>query len=156
MLDFHDTKSYESLRAVRRNAVSLLEQFSEAQLTTIPEGYNNHILWNVGHMLTSQQLLCYAMADQPLHIPAHYPGLFRKGTNPREWTESVDIGELKALLASTIGLLEKDYRQGLFKNYKLYTTSFGVPLASIEDAILFDHVHESVHFGIAMALRKRI
>ena len=156
MMNFPDTAFYESLRVLRRNAVAILDRYSETQLTTIPDGINNHILWNVGHLLTSQQLLCYAMADLPLHIPAHYVPSFRKGSNPREWRERIDLGEMKGLLVSTIAELEKDYRQGLFKNYKPYQSSFGVSLASIEDAILFDHIHEGLHFGAIMTLQKRV
>jgi hypothetical protein len=52
--------------------------------------------------------------------------------------------------------MEKDYAAGLFNEYKAYPTSFGVTLSEIEEAIMFNNVHEGMHLGYCIALRKVI
>ncbi len=88
-------------------------------------------------MVTSQQLLCYATSELPLHIPNHFPPIFRKGTSPANWEGTIDLHEIKSLLVSTIADLENDYNQGLFKKFNPYATRFGVTLNSINEAIFF-------------------
>ncbi len=154
MQAFSDPAFFETLKVTRKNAVNILEAYPEEQLTAIPTGFGNNLLWNAGHMLVSQQSLCYSLSGLPLRIPEGYVPLFRKGSSPKEWNGTVDIGELKALLISTIPALMRDYAEGAFKTYKPYTSSFGVALKNVDDAILFDHVHEGLHFGAMHALQK--
>ncbi len=156
MPSFTDPAFFETLKVTRQNVVTLLNAYSSEQLKTIPKGFNNNILWHAGHLLVSQQLLCYAMSDLPLRIPETYLPLFKKGTSPREWKEIVDTEELKDLLISTLAMLTNDYANGIFKTFKPYTSSFGVALSKVEDAILFDHVHEGLHLGSMNALQKLI
>lgn len=156
MRTFSDPAFFETLKVTRQNVVTLLNAYTDDQLRVIPKGFNNNILWHAGHLLVSQQLLCYAMSDLPLHIPEGYLPLFKKGTSPKEWKESVDLEELKRLLISTVAMLAEDYSNRVFKTFKPYTSSFGVALKKVEDAILFDHVHEGLHFGSMNALQKFI
>jgi hypothetical protein len=151
---FSDPPVFETLKVTRQNVVKILDAYPEERLLAIPDGFGNNLLWNAGHMLVSQQLLCYALSDLPLRIPEHYVPLFRKGSSPRDWTGRVDIGELKRLLVSTVAILEKDFADGAFKTYKPYVSSFGVALKDAEDALVFDHVHEGLHFGSMNALQK--
>ena len=51
-------------------------------------------------------------------------------------------------------VLKADYEKGLFKDFKPYATSFGMELAAIEDAILFNNAHEAMHLGTMLAIRK--
>jgi hypothetical protein len=156
MTPFTHSAPFESLKAIRLNVVKILSDLPKERLLKIPQGFNNHLLWHAGHILVSQQSLCYALSGLPLPISSHLLPLFRKGSSPREWEGEVDIAEVRALLDSTIGQLEKDYAAGVFKAYKPYTTSFGVALNNVEDAILFDHVHEGTHFGLMLSMMKLV
>jgi hypothetical protein len=154
MQAFSNPALFETLKVSRHNVVKILNAYSAEQLRTIPTGFGNNLLWNAGHMLVSQQALCYTLSDLPTHIPEAYISLFRKGSSPKEWKDEVDVGELKDLLISTIASLAKDYAAGIFQTYKPYASSFGVALKNVDDAIVFDHVHEGLHFGAMMALQK--
>jgi hypothetical protein len=156
MKNFTSPAFYETLRVTRKNVVDILNKYSEEQLKFIPPGFSNNILWNAGHMLTAQQGLCYATSELPLHIPKQFLTNFRKGTSPANWEGILDLQEIKSLLVSTIADLEKDYNQGVFLKFNTYVTSFGVTLNSIEDAILFDHIHEGLHFMAIRALTKAL
>jgi hypothetical protein len=56
----------------------------------------------------------------------------------------------------TAAYLREDYQHGVFKSYKEYPTSYGFELKSIDDAIIFNNVHESLHLGTIMALKKLV
>ena len=45
-------------RQVRKNLLDLLQNTSEKDLLTIPDGFNNNIYWNIAHCIAQQQLLC--------------------------------------------------------------------------------------------------
>ena len=68
--------------------------------------------------------------------------------------EEVDyiLKQLKVLPAK----LENDYTNGVFENYNTYTTSYNITLSAISEAIQFNNVHEGLHFGYIMALKRAI
>jgi hypothetical protein len=39
-----------------------LSGYNLDQLNTIPEGFNNNLIWNIGHIIVSQQLLVYKLS----------------------------------------------------------------------------------------------
>jgi hypothetical protein len=149
-------KDFEILKVTRQNILKLVNNLSEEQLLAIPKGFNNNILWNAGHILTANQRLCYSLAGQPMRIPEAYVAMYGKGTGPKEWKNSPDIKEVKELLLSSAEWIEQDYAAGVFKDYKEYQTSYGYMLKSIDEAITFNNVHEGVHLGVMMAMRKLV
>ncbi|RMG65283.1 MAG: hypothetical protein D6722_16080 [Bacteroidetes bacterium] len=52
--------------------------------------------------------------------------------------------------------MRADYEAGRFTAYRRYETSYGVVLASIEDAIRFGNVHEGLHLGYMMVQRRAV
>jgi hypothetical protein len=142
------------LEVTRKNALELTKDLTEAELLVIPPGFRNNLLWNMGHMLTSQQRLCYGQSDLPMHIPESLLPLFRKGTDPTHWKQLPDTGAVRKGLAETSTILRKDLEAGIFSDYQPYQTSFGVLLENIRDALAFSNVHENIHFGVMLSLKK--
>lgn len=152
MLDYQ----FYVLEKTRTNILKVLESYSIEQLNTIPEGFNNNLIWNFGHVVITQQLLCYGLSGLPLNIPKEIVDKYRKGSKP---TDFIDKAEFELLKKWTFELIEKtkiDYANGVFKTYKTYPTSFNVMLNSIEEAISFNNVHEGLHFGSVLAIRKLV
>ena len=87
-----------------------------------------------------------------------YPGelieKYRKGTSAPKNVSENEINEIKGLLISSAKLMQQDYDSGLFTEYSEYTTSYNITLSSTEKAIAFNNVHEGLHFGYIMALKK--
>ena len=81
---------------------------------------------------------------------------YRKGSKPHGKVSQSEYDELVHLSQSTIDDLEKDYNDELFQEYKLYTTSYNMTLTNIEEAIQFNNVHEAMHLGTCLALKKFI
>ena len=73
---------FEILKATRENVIKLIDRFSVDQLNEIPEGFGNNLIWNAGHILVTQQLLCYRLSNFECLIEEKHLELFCKGTKP--------------------------------------------------------------------------
>jgi len=68
----------------------------------------------------------------------------------KDWKKSLD------LLATLAKKLENDYFSGKFVEFQRYPTSYGYELQNIEEAILFNNIHEALHLGYMMSMRKTL
>ncbi len=129
---------------------------SKADLLEIPYGYNNNIYWNIAHCMATQQLLHYYLSDNPFRIDEYWIENYKKGTLPKLKVSDEEIEDLKFLLSETSKVLVRDYDHDLFEDYTSYTTSFGLDLKNIENAITFNNIHEGLHLGYAMAQKRSL
>jgi len=146
---------FELLSVTRNNVKELINALTLAQLNTKPSGFNNTIAWQLGHVLVTQQLLCYAFSNQEMFVSDTIIEKYRKGSVTTLVSQE-ELDEILVLLAKTAAALEKDYTTKLFKTYNSYETSYGIKLNTIEDAIQMNNVHEGVHFGNMLALKKLV
>ena len=144
------------LHQTRNNFIRLVESLSIEQLNIIPDGFSNNIAWNFGHVVAAQQLLCYGLSGLPTRVDAAIIDLYKKGTKPETPVTAEAIIILKKEIISNIDALQDDLTANVFITYKPYTTSFGFTLNNIHDAVHFVSVHDGLHFGYAMAIRKAL
>lgn len=143
-------------RQARANFIRLLSDRSLEAVNHIPEGFNNNLIWNFGHIIATQQLLTYSLSGQAPKVEEDILAAFRKGTKPEKVHTTAELEGLKRLATTTIDQFESDLAAGLFESFEPYPTSFGVELRSIEDAIAFNAAHEALHLGYAMALKRAL
>lgn len=138
-----------------RNMVSkILENHTLEQLNKIPEGFNNNLIWNIAHVVVTQQILVYRLSGLPMMISEEMVEKYKKGTKPEQEVTQEEVNEIKPLLFATIKKNKEDYDNGIFKNFQEYPTSTGFILNNVEDAMAFNNFHEGLHIGIMMSLRK--
>ena len=138
-----------------RNMVSkILENHSLEQLNKIPEGFSNNLIWNITHIVVTQQLLVYKLSGLPTMVSDEIIEKYKKGTKPEQTATQEEVDEIKSLLFATIKKTKEDYENGIFKNFQEYPTSTGFILNTVEDAMAFNNFHEGLHIGILMSLRK--
>lgn len=145
------------LREIRTTLVKELDALTLEQLNHIPESHNNNIVWNIGHCLVVQQLLCYGLSGLPPYVDKSIGIKYKKGSAPEQPVRQEEVNWLKEMLLKSVDLLEKDLEEGKFQTFKPYTIGtigFGTHLASIEDTIRFNNVHEGIHYGYLLALKK--
>jgi len=147
---------FEFLRVSRQNTLNLISNFDNNQLNQIPEGFNNNLIWNFGHLVVTQQLLNYGLSGLPLHIEKSLVDNYKKGTKPEGIVSNEEIESLKKLFLSCVDQTELDYQHGVFKSFKTYPTSFNATLTSIKEAIAFNNIHEGLHLGYMMAMQRSI
>lgn len=119
----------------------------------MPPGFDNNIAWNLGHIIVTQQALHYRLSGLPALTTRQDIAMFKTGSSPADWEENPDLSRLLDLLAQTGPKLKEDFEAGLFANFQPYTTSTGIVLRTIEDALFFNDFHEGLHLGTMLALR---
>lgn len=136
---------------------SLLERHTLDQLNTIPHGFNNNIIWNVGHIVVTQQVLMYKLSGLPVPISEVLIQKYQKGTKPEQPVTSEEINELKSLLFSTLEQSRLDYKKNVFKTFMPYTVqTTGNALRTLEEAMQFALFHEGLHLGVVKGLSKSV
>lgn len=135
---------------------SFIHKYSLGQLNKIPQGFNNNLIWNIGHIMVSQQMLAYLGSGNEPMVSREIIDRYKRGTKPESDATAREVEEIKQLLFTTITKTEEDYRNGLFRAYTERSTELGFTLATIDDALTFNNYHEGVHLGIIMGLRKFI
>jgi len=150
------TKQIEIIRKTRSFLLESLKDLTTEQYNKIPEGFNNNIIWNLGHMIAAQQGVCYIRAGLTPRVEEDIINSFKSSTKPEKTLNETEIENIKTLLFSTLDQLEKDYNNNIFDGYTAWSTRYGVELANIDDAINFLPFHEGLHSGCIGALKRLI
>jgi hypothetical protein len=146
----------ELIKQTRRRFTQLVDGLSIEQLNKIPAGMSNNIAWNFGHIVAAQQGLCNGLSGIALNTDPGFIAAYKKGTRPEAFIKQEDIEQFKRYMVANIEALENGLKENLFVNYQPYETSYGYALNNIEDAVRFVAVHDALHFGYAMAIRKNL
>ncbi|GAB5535446.1 MAG: DinB family protein [Rubricoccaceae bacterium] len=148
--------SVSLLQQTRPLFLRLTNGLAEDDLLAVPEGFNNNILWNLGHVVVTQQLLHYGLSNLPLLVPDELVAQCRKGTSPADWDTPPDLDEIRRLMTELPRQLETDLAASRFTEFRPYMTSVGVELADLETALSFNQYHEGLHTGAILALRRAV
>ena len=131
-----------------------LENLSLEQLFAIPKGHKNNIIWNIAHILVTEQLITYKLSGLEMPIDTKFVQLYGKGSTPSGEISKEEFEEVKEQLIPATKQLKIDYEKGLFKNFNEYETSTGIVLKNIEDALTFNTFHEGIHLGVILSIKK--
>jgi hypothetical protein len=140
----------------RKVLLKFLENYSLEKLNTIPEGFSNNLIWNIGHIIVVQQLLVYKLSGLPTMLSDEMIEKYQKGTKPEHNITQEEVDKMKILLFSTIEKTKQDFANNLFQNYIEFTSMSGFTMQSAANAIEFNNYHEAMHTGIMMQIRKFI
>ena len=147
----------EVLTNTRKFFNKFLENMSLKDLNTIPAGFNNNIIWNIGHIVVTQQLLAYKLSGLPMMVSESFISKYMKDTKPEGYVEQSEVDEIKELLFVTMEKTKEDYNNKAFNKFNTYTVSTtGNTLTNIDEALEFILFHEGMHLGYIMALSKAI
>jgi DinB superfamily len=147
---------FETLQFSRTRITELLEGLSVEQLNKIPEGLNTNIIWNVGHILVSQQLFMYKRTGLPFTVNAEIISKFKSGTEVKTDVTQEEIEYIISILFKTLEQVKIDFRKDKFKQFDTFKTKRGVEIKTIEDAINFHTFHEGVHLGWIWTIQKLV
>ncbi len=151
------TFTFNVLKKTRTFFKNFIDNNSLEDLNKIPEGFNNNLIWNVGHIVVIEQLLTYKLSGLSTMVSGQMIEKYRNGTKPETDVLQEEVDEIKALLFSTIKRTENDYKGNIFKTYNSYKVSTtGNTLTNIDEALQFAMFHEAMHLGYAMALLRAI
>ncbi len=140
----------------RKNLHTILTETPKEKLLQIPEGFNNNVYWNIAHTVATQQLLIYKLSGLQMRIPNELVAKFAKGTVPDGTATEEEMMVVADFLISTAEWLVEDYNTALFQTFNEYTTSARVTLKNVDDAIVFNLLHEGLHLGQISLLLKQL
>jgi len=131
-----------------------IENMDLEALNKVPEGFNNNIIWNIAHVIVTQQLLVYKLSGLPMIISEELVDNYRKGTKPERAMSRAEVDMIKNLLFSPIEKTKEDYDNRIFQTYHEYTVTTKNTLTNVEEAIEFNNFHEGIHLGYILALQR--
>jgi DinB superfamily len=146
--------SIDWYKKIRLYILESIKDLSIAQLNKIPTGFANNIIWNIAHLIATQQAICYKRAGQQLKIEDSFFDLFKPGTKPDIIFDEAMVHQIKEMFILNLEELEKDYNNNSFANYTSWTTRAGVDITNINIAISFVLYHEGLHEGVIGAIKK--
>lgn len=145
---------FNILRTNRKLVLKKIQGLTLEQLHKIPNGFNNNIVWNVVHLVVTQQLLHYKLSELDCLVPEELIENYRKGTKPSKKITQEKWNEILELFKGLPDTLQEDFEANIFNQYSDYKTSTGFLIRNINDAIVFNNYHEGIHLGVIMALCK--
>ena len=147
---------FKSIKRSWEIYASYIENYTLEQLNLIPDGLRNNLIWNIGHIVVSQQRLAYLLSGNETLLTEEFTNKYVNGTIPDGKTTQEEVDEIKRLLFSTIEQTILDYKNEKFNNYTETQTRTGFLLTNFEEAMLFNHYHEGVHLGFMMKIKRFI
>jgi hypothetical protein len=150
------TKQIETIKKVRAFLFESIKDLTSEQLNKIPDGFNNNIIWNLGHLVAAQQGICYKRAGLATQISDEFWEQYRSGSKPGNPLSDAEIAHIKELFFSTLDQLESDYNNNIFTGYTAWSTRYDVEITSIDDALKFLPFHEGLHSGTIGTLKRLV
>ena len=147
---------FEHLLITRKHFITLIENLTTEELNKVPKGFSNNIIWNVVHCMVTQQGLMYGLSGLEQLMSKDVILQYKHGTRPEKDLSKDEITSFKNRLVPMLETTVKNYENGAFSNFKKYTTSTGYSLSTIEDSINLVNIHEGIHLGYALAIRKAL
>lgn len=146
----------EIARVNRLALAKIIESHSLEQLNIVPQGFQNNLIWNIAHVVVTQQLLMYKLSGLTMQVSDDMVEKYKKGTKVQGDVSQQEVDKVKKLLFATLDQTEQDLKENNFKTYTEYPTSTGFVLKSIDDALQFNNFHEGIHLGYILALKKNL
>lgn len=150
------TKSIEVIKQTRASFIKLMDGLTIEELNEIPANFNNNIIWNFGHVIITQQTLCYLRANLQPKLDDAIIIKYKGGSKPESFIDNKELELLKEYAFSTLETLENGINNKVFSNYNAFTTGSGIEITGIDDVIKMLMMHEGMHLGYAMALKKMV
>ena len=133
----------------REAIVNLSKTLSLDELNTIPKGFNNNILWNMGHMVAVQQLLVYGLSKTPYKVDQWIIDNFKNKSKPEKPYTLAEYDNVVNAMLNTILQMEADYSDKVFGPVTPFISkSLNTTIDTLEGIIKFNSFHEGLHTGV--------
>jgi hypothetical protein len=127
-----------------------LEDVSTEVFEIVPDGFNNNIHWQLGHLLITGELFLFGGQK---NLPENYRDFFKPGTKPSDWTS--EVPSVNTLLGQLNEQLDRinDIPAEVFER-KLPKPFLGNETAG--ELAAMGAYHEAMHLGQIQSLKRLI
>jgi hypothetical protein len=140
------TKYLELLEKQRTALLKRTEHLTINQYNLVPAGFNNNIIWNMGHTLVVTESLLYSKV--PSEIPIHQFDIegFEKGTKPEKAINDHGVSLIRQSLLDTVPLFRKLLNDTESTSSQMSQSD---PLHTLvsDKSLRFILFHEDMHFA---------
>ncbi len=146
----------DKIKNFRLCLLKQIQSLTTEQLNHIPAGYNNNIIWNLAHLVSAEQTMCYVRAGLQVTVEDKYFTPYLSGTKPAEFVGVQDIAAIKALLITSIDRLQTDLDKNIFVNYTpsvMIPKVYGFEVTNVDEAFEYLVYHEGYHSGCILSLK---
>ncbi|HWJ77741.1 MAG TPA: DinB family protein, partial [Niallia sp.] len=100
-----DELVFKQFKVAKDFFIRNVEAISTEEASAQPDGFNNTIHWQIGHVLTFTEQLMFGFPEKTTYLPVNYVELFGNGTKPADWN-----GEVPSLEELIIQLKDQSIR----------------------------------------------
>ncbi len=144
---------FNQLESYRSVLLNVLEGVTEEMAEIIPNGFNNNIRWNMGHIYLDQYLWIGALTKEQYNVPEPFNKWFGFGTSPSDFNaDTPSFEELKGLLKQQPIKLKQEYGDQLEEPFP----PIDMGMYTIEQVLIRTIFHEGMHLQAIIDLRKII
>ncbi len=142
-------KVFEVTRNNRKAVLEMVKAMSLDKLNEIPPGFNNNILWNVGHMVSIQQLIVYGLGKVAFTVDNALVMSYKNKTKPERPYTREEADYIFEVFISSVDQMEEDYHAGKFVDVTPFISkSHNATYEGAEGLITFNLYHEGLHTGV--------
>lgn len=146
---------FDQLNFCRLVTLHSVRDLNESEASVIPKGFNNNILWNLGHIYLVQEQFAFDFAQEPMEMPEGFAELFTMGTKPSDWTrQPPTLAELTELLKDQPNRIRERLKTRLDEEVANPFTMPGLNLKTIGEFLTFNLYHEGIHVQAIRMLKK--
>lgn len=142
----------DQLKAYRGYILKLARETSEDEAEITPNGFNNNIRWNLGHVYTEQYMWLKTLTNEEVPVPEAFDHWFGFGSSPANFTaETPSLEELKTLLKEQLPEIKDTFGDRLEEEFEP-TENWG--LRTIEQVLMYTLFHEGMHIQTILDIKK--
>lgn len=146
---------FQQLKFVRNVTLNIVQDVSESQADAIPEGFNNNIRWNLGHIYLVQEQFSFYFAQEPMKLPNGFKELFGMGSKPADWNvQPPTLPELLHMLKEQPDRIQEKLSNRLDEAVANPFTLRSLTLKTIREFLNFNLYHEGGHAQTIKTLKK--
>ncbi|MCU9614430.1 DinB family protein [Caldibacillus lycopersici] len=138
---------FHHMDTVRGITEQTIQRIGEQIADVVPDGFNNNIRWNLGHIPVVQEALVFGTLGEKQALPEAFSEYFRPGSKPADWTSEPPTLEEIATVLSNQKLRIREALQGRLEETlpKPFTLPAGITFQTVSETLLFSCVHEGFH-----------
>lgn len=149
---------FDQLAKARSITLKAMDGVTEEIADRIPDGFRNHIRWNLGHLYVVQERFAFQYVGLPLQMPNGFREMFEYGTTPLSPPDNLTpptLPELEALLRDQSQRIQDALAERMQEAVvPPYTTSAGFVLGTLEQLLSFNLYHEGMHVSVIRLYKK--
>jgi hypothetical protein len=147
----------ELFRATRTNTIGVLKGLTLEQVNKIPIGFTGNVAWHIGHMVSTHKGLVYQLNSVPGGLPQEFSLKYKKGSVPDSSINQEEFEFITTELLNQVDELDEDLgKENFFGTNIPYSTSYNFDLNSLEECVKFSNLHQALHLGYIMALKRSL